>query len=269
MVPQHDDPHTRVALNDLCRLLTRAVGTDVVPHRAPSPEALASAVKGGRVQVAWVSPTLLLLSDHLRDTVPLLSSIREGVRVYHSVIFVRADSALRTVEQVRGARVAWVSKTSASGYIVPRSSLAQRGIVLRDAFREDLFLGSHAAVSRAVVTRQVDVGATYAVFERGEIGGRIVKAGFLDDAGSPPPIHILDTSGPVPSDFIIAAASVSVNVRSTMASALERLCEDQAGGPAIQHLMGADRFTRFSPAALADLRELVKVGRDLGALEGL
>src|SRR5688500_6961225 len=217
MVPQHDDPHTRVALNDLCRLLTRAVGGEVVPHRAPSPEALASAVKGGRVQVAWVSPTLLLLSRHLEDAVPLLCSVREGVRSYHSILFTRADSPIRSVEQLRNARAAWVSKTSASGYIVPRAALARRGIPLSVAFADDAFVGSHAAVARAVISRQADVGGTYAVFERGEPGGRLVKAGFLDGAGSPPSVHILDISGPVPSDFVIASGTVPVQTRNVIA----------------------------------------------------
>jgi phosphonate transport system substrate-binding protein len=163
--------------------------------------------------------------------------------------------------------VAWVSKTSASGYIVPRSSLAKRGIPLSIAFKEDVFLGSHAAVARAVISRQVDVGGTYAVFERGEPGGRVVKAGFLDGTSSPPPVHILDISGPVPSDFVIAASNVTAQTGGIVASALERLAEDREGAAAIQHLMGADRFSRVAPAAMAELRELIRVGKELGAID--
>src|SRR5688572_29126917 len=95
MVPQRDDERTRLLLNDLCAYLSQQTAIPVVPHRAPSPEVLASALKAGRVDVAWVGALLMLLSEHMTETVPMLTSLREGVALYHSVLFVPAASPIR------------------------------------------------------------------------------------------------------------------------------------------------------------------------------
>src|SRR5882757_860410 len=123
MVPQRDDDKTRVLLNDLCALLTKSVGVTVQPHRAPSPEALSNPLHAGRVHVAWTGALLLLMREQMNGIVPVLSSVREGVALYHSAIFAPEGSPIRMLDQLKGKTIAWVAPSSASGYVVPRVSL--------------------------------------------------------------------------------------------------------------------------------------------------
>src|SRR5687767_1395820 len=108
MVPQGDGAETRALLNDLCGALSRACGFQVVSHRSPSPEALAAAMRQDRLQIAWVSALLYATSSAVGRGVPLLSSVRQGAATYHSVLYARADSGPRSLEQLRGVRAAWV-----------------------------------------------------------------------------------------------------------------------------------------------------------------
>jgi phosphonate transport system substrate-binding protein len=265
MVPQRDDDETRVLLNGLCDYLGRYSGLVVVPHRSPSPDALASALHAGRVHVAWTGALSLLLSELMSGMVPLLSAVREGVAFYHSQIFVPATSPVRDLESARGSRIAWVSRSSASGYVVPRLALARAGIPVDGYFSEERFAGSHTKAARAAAEGAVDLAATYAIFENGDPSLRVVKSGYrtLDPDLE---VRVLDTSGPIPGDLILVAPSVAPAVQRLVATALVEIGSDPRAFEIMTELMGADGFTRFTPLVLREVQALVAVARSSGAL---
>src|SRR5260221_9182035 len=205
IVPHVDDEATRAALGGLCTQLTTQTGIEVKPFVASTPMALALAVGDQSVQLAWLSPTLMLEAS-LEGVIPLLSTGREGLHAYHSIVAVPQTSPIRKPEELRGRTMAWVARTSAAGYIVPRLSLARRGINVRKLFGREVFLTSHAAVARAVADGRADAGATYAVFANGNPAHSIIRSGFRDFAPEVP-FRILDIGGPLPADMICAHPS--------------------------------------------------------------
>lgn len=267
LVPQRDNERTRVLLNDLCAYLTKHTSLTVVPHRAPSSEALASALRAGRVHVAWVGALLMLLSEHMVDTIPILSSVRENVALYHSVLFATAESPIRDLAGAKGKRVAWVAPSSASGYVVPRLSLVRAGIAMKHFFSEEIFAGSHPNAVRAAVEKKADLAATYAIYEDGDTSKPMVRSGFLtfDPALQ---VRILDVSGPIPADLIVAAAGVSVEIRRLVANALLRIADDPSSKEIMSDLIGADGFTPFTTSVLREVRALIRAARESGALAG-
>ena len=265
MVPQRDDEKARLLLSGLCAYLERQIGIPVTPHRAPSPEALASALHSGRVQVAWVGALSMLLSEHMTEMVPLLSAVREGVAFYHSVLFTPIKSPIRDVRGARGKRIAWVAPSSAAGYAVPRLSLARAGIDPHGFFSEEIFAGSHPESARVVVEGRADLAATYAIYRGGDPTKPLVKSGFRT-FDSRLDVRILDVAGPIPSDLIVAAPRVFQDVRRSIATALLRIATDRASKQIMTDLIGADGFTRVTPSALREVRALVEVARASGAL---
>lgn len=133
-VPDTDDDVTRGLLQKLCSILGAAVGLSVEPRVAASPQALAEELAAGQVDVAWTSPTLLLTSNELRAATPLVCSVRGGMTLYHGVVFVRESSPYKSTVDLKGAHAAWVSETSASGYIFARLALASYGLDPRSLF---------------------------------------------------------------------------------------------------------------------------------------
>ena len=265
MVPQRDDHQTRVLLNDLCAYLGKQIDLAVVPHRSPSADALASALHAGRVHVAWTGALTMLLSEHMTEMVPILSAVREGVAFYHSVLFTPIGSSVRDLAGARGKRVAWVAPSSAAGYVVPRLSLARLGLKVDELFAQQIFAGSHANATRAVVSGQVDVASTYAIFTDGDPTKALVKSGYRT-FDPDLEVRVLDTSGPIPSDLIVAAPGVPVEVKRAIAQALLRIAADGASKAIMTDLIGADDFTPFTPAVLREVRALVDVARASGAL---
>src|SRR5690606_18753530 len=59
---------------------------------------------------------------------PLLLTERNGVARYHSVFFVRRDSPVNTLEDLKGRTLAMQSAWSTSSYLVPAMELLARGI---------------------------------------------------------------------------------------------------------------------------------------------
>ena len=266
LVPHVNDDATWAALGELCSLVSDHAHIHVQPHFAASPATLADAIERGEVQLAWVSPTLLLLSEHLGTTVPLLSAVRQGVTFFHALLFVPRASPITTVEETAGHSVAWVARTSASGYIVPRLGLARRGIDLQSHFGRQLLCDSHAAVAWKVHRGEADIGATYGVFEQGDPDRALVKSGFRDfvpelDA------RVVDITGPIHSDMIIADPRVPTPERTAFAAALAHVSREPQGAKAVHTVMGADEFRPFSHQALSELAELIAAGRKVGAVD--
>ena len=266
LVPQRDDERTRILLNDLCAHLSHSSPLQVVPHRSPSSEALASALRAGRVHIAWVGALLLLVNAQMAETVPIVSSVRENVALYHSVLFTTSQSSIRDIRGTKGKRVAWVAASSSSGYVVPRLSLIRAGIPVEGWFAEELFTGSHVNAVRAVVEGEADVAATYAIFESGDAQRELVRSGYRT-YDPKLEVRVLDTSGPIPADLIVAASTVSSEARRVISSALMRISADPGSQAIMAELIGADAFTPFTPAVLREVRTLIAAARDSGAVE--
>jgi phosphonate transport system substrate-binding protein len=251
------------SMEKLCQLLSADSGIQVEPFYAASPSRMAAALVDGKAHVAWMSPTLMLMSPELETAVPLLSSVRQGVAYFHSVLFCAESAPFEEVTDLVGARAAWVAPTSASGYLVPKLMLAQIGVDLRRAFVQEDFLDSHGAVVRAVMEEaSADVGATYASFERGDASQPLLSAGFRD-AGHEK-VRILLTSGPIPADMIVANPSVTIQERVAFAGALCRLA--QVADKTVKEVIGAQDFRAVSHEALAELGRLMKSAAEGDAL---
>jgi phosphonate transport system substrate-binding protein len=91
----------------------------------------------------------------------LVQSIADGSATASGYLFVREDSSRRTLDDLRGATIAFVDPMSTSGYLYPRKLLRERGLDVDKDFARVEFLGNHEAVLLAVAEGRVDAGATY------------------------------------------------------------------------------------------------------------
>jgi phosphonate transport system substrate-binding protein len=235
---------------------------NIEPLVATSPAELAGILADRRASFAWLSPTLLLMTPELRTAVPLLSSLRDGMAVFHSVIFTAATSGIDRVDQIANAHAAWVAPTSASGYLVPRLTLLAAGVPL-DALARETFHDTHANVARAVLTGQADIGATFAHFEKGDATRRMIRAGY-EDADVAARAQVLAVSGAIPADMVVSQPSVPISERVAFAGALCRLVHDPVGAAPFRTVIGADDFRAVTHQSLADLERLMKAATRAG-----
>lgn len=83
----------------------------------------------------------------------------DGSSTSQAYIFVRKDSGINQVKDMRGKRMAFVDRATATGYLYFLALLKENGIYDIDRFfREYYFTGSHDAAVHAVMDNRADVG---------------------------------------------------------------------------------------------------------------
>ena len=111
----------------------------------------------------------------------------DGSSTYWGYIFVRKDSGIKSVADMKGKRLAFVDKATTAGYVFPVAFLKEHGVKdIKAYFRETYFAGSHDAAIFAVLEKKADVGcAKHSMYDRVARTDPRVKKDLLILAESP------------------------------------------------------------------------------------
>lgn len=254
-------PEAPTHLRLLCEEIGRLTSRIVIPQVLRTPADLAQQISRGMVHIAWMSPLLAVDLCRTGAVSMALCSVRGGKSSYHSVLFTRRMSEARTLSDLWGKHVAWVSRSSAAGYVIPRLRLMSAGLDPERVFRRETFHENHADVVRAVFSNEADVGATFAMIEPRT--GRISRAGW-QEAGVPlDGAHMLVTAGPIPSDVVVLSSKMPPPLAKEMTAALVQL--PRKAPDALRSLLGADDFAPPEVAHFEELRGLLGSTTKVGA----
>lgn len=183
--------------------LSKAVKTPVKVVRFASNEELTEALATGKVDLAWITPYAFVRAVEKNSGVAALSkATRKGSLFYRAAFVVKKDSPLQVLADLKGKKVAWVSKSSTSGYLFAREMLAKEKLGPEGFFGGEQFAGDHLAVCKAVREGTVDVGATFAS-EPTEEGKAVVATG-CEDAPPTSDFRVVASTGNVPNEVIAA-----------------------------------------------------------------
>lgn len=134
-------------------------------------------------------------------TVPLklLANLRlNNSDCYRGAVVVRRDSGIKAIPDLKGKRYAFVSQDSASGFLYPFVLFLKRDMQPRTFFSGIDFLGSHEAVTRALVAGEVDGGS---IFED-------ELRYFVENGGDISNLKVIERTDPVPFDAFVAQANL-------------------------------------------------------------
>ncbi len=176
----------------------------------------------------------------------------DGNSTYCGYIFVRRDSGIQTVEQMRGKNLALVEKATTAGYVFPVAYLKRYGVAdLAAYFHEVVFVGSHDAAIMAVLEGDADVGAAKnSIFDRlSKENPRLKKE-----------LVILATSHPVPSNGLCVRPDLPTEVKQQIKTLLLNLHLGPEGGTVLEKL-GA---LRFAETTKADYQPVFDMAREAG-----
>src|SRR2546425_10233182 len=147
------------------KVLARLTGMPVRVTVASDYAAVIEALRNRTADLAFVPPGGYVLASREAKAVIVAKNVWHGKSSFTSRIYVRRESGLKTLEELRDKTMAFIDPASSSGYIYPMVLLIQRGLVKnRDPktfFREVVFAGAHDAGMRALLNSHVDAIASF------------------------------------------------------------------------------------------------------------
>ena len=233
------------------------LGTLVECVVKPTSAELVTQLMLNQLDAAWVSPVVALDCGSKRVAFPRIAVIRQHEIDYHAVLFSREDSSVRSLADLRGARAAWVSPESASGYIVPLASLRARGVSLSKVFASQTFFGSHEAVTRAVAEGKADVGASFAHFD--DTAMRSVVSASWTEANINATFRVLLSAGPIPTDVIVIHKSMDEPRQQAVVDAFAKLCSKPEIAASAYSVFHCDGFVGCGDEHIQGLRKLTRL----------
>jgi phosphonate transport system substrate-binding protein len=145
--------------------LAKLVGVPVRVTVASDYAAVVEALRNRTADLAFVHPAGYVLANREAKAMIVAKDQWHGNTSYTARIYVRKESGITTLEQLRGKTIAFVDPSSTSGYVYPMVMLIQKGLVQnRDPktfFKDFVFSGSHDAGLLALLNGHVDAFASF------------------------------------------------------------------------------------------------------------
>ncbi len=128
----------------------------------------------GKVQIAYFGGLSFIRALNRTPAAPLI--MRKKDTKFRSYFIARAEKKATSLQELKGTKFAFGSRSSTSGHLMPRYFLKQKGIDPEKDFNgEPRFSGAHDKTLQWVVSGRVDAGAlNSAVFDR------LLRAGKID-----------------------------------------------------------------------------------------
>jgi len=170
---RRDTKDLQSKVDQVSAILSKEIG---IPVKAVIGDETASveALKADRANVAFLSGRAALKADTLAGSKMYLAEVRDdysGGKTYDSIFVVPENSPLKTLadgtqtlEQLRGKRMAFTSRSSGSGFIFPVSELVGLKFVdgpdrLEQFFGKVTYGDGYSSALQAVLRDQADVAA--------------------------------------------------------------------------------------------------------------
>ncbi|MEP7220690.1 MAG: phosphate/phosphite/phosphonate ABC transporter substrate-binding protein, partial [Bacteroidota bacterium] len=241
----------------LAEMIGKRMGMPVKIFVAQDYSGLVEALRSRKIDFAFFAPVSYVFAERIADARVLLKAERKGKPYYYGCIIVNADSAYRTLADLRGHDIAWVDPTSASGHLFPKAALMEAGIDPEHFFGRQTFAGGHDAVILSVINGTIAAGATFANDTSG-VDGSWTQLGNGAYKTNIRPIFF---SGPIPGDNLATSQFMLDHHRdivTRLTTAVQGLTADSAGKKLMQAMYHVDAMI---PATSADYEPVRSAAR--------
>ena len=165
LTPSKDPTVLQDVAEPLAQALGKSLGIPVKVYVASDYAGVVEALRSRTVDLAFAHPVAYVLASREANARVLVKSLRGGSAFYTARFFVLREAGIKSLEDLRGKRIAFVDPASTSGYIYPMVHLIKLGLVKgRDPktfFKDAVFAGSHDAALFALLNRSVDAAVSY------------------------------------------------------------------------------------------------------------
>lgn len=175
-----------------------------------------------------------------------------GSSSYYGMVFVKKGSGIRTAEDMRHKRMAFVDRATTAGYLLPLSYFKSLGIEdYGNWFSEYYFTGTHEDAILDVLNGQADIGAAKdTVFYRlAETDPRVIED-----------LEILKTSPKVPANGLALLKDIPEKIKQSFLEKLLTMHLNSEGKKILADL----KIDRFIKTSEEDYQPVVEYAEQIG-----
>lgn len=229
-----------------------------------TPEEMAAALESGEIDLYFDSVYPATLVSDASGAQPFLRRWRDGVEEYHSVIFVRSDSGIESLEDLQGQLVAFDEPTSTSGFVLPYVYLVgDQGFTLS----EKTSLDDQVAPDEIGYIFSDDDDTSLEWVNSGQVAAAATDdVSYVDDI--PDDVRgnftILAETEALPRQVAVVRPGMDEDLMAAIVDVLLHIHESEEGQAALEEFDDTARFDEFPEgleAALDRMREMLEVVR--------
>lgn len=240
------DTGTIADYRPLFAALTKTTGITFDLKVAQSYAAVVEAMCSNAADIAFVGPVTYLQASRRHCAELLGVAVKSGTSVYHSGFFIRRDSNLGSLADLKGRRVAFGDINSASSFVYPVAMLLAIGIDPARDLAAIRMAGSHASSLSALIEGHVDAAALS--FESYD---KAVREGVPGARA----LRVLARSDDIPNPPLIMNAALPATTKAKLRQALDTVATQPGVRPENIRGYGGgvvdDYDTKFADSAFA------------------
>lgn len=230
--------------------LSQKMGVKVEAFTASNYIGVVEGIGSGSVDFGIIPPFSAVLAQKQSNAKPLLTSKgKSGKSGYTAELYVRKDSGIKSLQDVKGKKVAFVDPSSSSGYIYPGAMLVKAGINL-DKDISYQFSGGHDKSLQLLLNKDVDVIATFDGVE--ERYGKEFPAALTD-------IEKLASSDTIPGIMVTASSKMDKDLQEKLKQALLDMEKDPKMKELFTKMFSITGFEEVDQTAYNKVEETAKV----------
>jgi len=209
-----------------------------------------------RLDGAFLTSYTATMGINELDLEPMANPVNPiGESMSRGYIFVRKDSGIRSILDMKGGNIVFVDPASLEGYLFALSFLRQHGVKdLNTFFNRYYFSGSHASAVFAVLDGRADIGTT-----KSTIYHQLVK----NDPSIGQELEVLAQSPEVPEITFCLKSEIPSELRKKLTDILLQM-EKTPDGQKVLRQFNALRFVKSEKEDFAIIKKMAQ--ETLGAL---
>jgi len=247
-VPQENPEKLLGDIDAITDWLSDQLGLPVEGYVTFDHAAAVESLRNGDADISFMGALPFVLAEAEIGAVPLLSELYRGAPFYTGRVFVRRDSGIETLADLRDRDIAFADPISESGYLYPLDEFVSAGLVdgpkaADDFFGQVYFAGGYQQAMQAMAEGLVDAA------------GASQYADLLLSPAQQAEVTWIAESPKIPSHVVISRPGLDDTLKQRFTEAMLTLNEPE-NRAMLAYVYGPDGYVVADPAAFDDVRQI-------------
>ncbi len=247
-IPQENPEKLIGDIKVISEFLSREMDISVRGFVTSDHASAVEALRNGDADISFMGALPFVIAEKEIGAEVVLSEVYRGAPTYKGRVFVRRESGVDNLADLRGKSIAFADPISESGYLYPLDTFVKAGLVKRGEdpksfFGEMYFAGGYQQAMQAMATGLVDAA------------GASQYAELFLSPQQQAEVKWIAESDPIPSHTVIARKGLDNQLRAKFVNAMLKLNEAE-NRVLLKHVYSPDGYVTADPDAFEGVRRL-------------